>query len=118
MVVAMVGGVALALGVESSGTGQSALPRNQPTTPAQQHETEARSRTSPRTAAEPHAAPTVDADCSGHAHLVKHLFNRRAPQPPSRYAQWAEEKYMKALESPQMVHGVPQWRNAGNRQRK
>ena len=26
-----------------------------------------------------------------------------APKPPSRYAQWAEEKYMKALESPEMV---------------
>src|SRR5260370_41944399 len=25
------------------------------------------------------------------------------PKPPSRYAQWAEEKYMKALESPEMV---------------
>jgi type IV secretory pathway VirB10-like protein len=27
----------------------------------------------------------------------------RAPRPPSRYAQWAEDKYMRALEAPQMV---------------
>lgn len=28
---------------------------------------------------------------------------QHAPQPPSRYAQWAEEKFMRALESPQTV---------------
>jgi hypothetical protein len=36
------------------------------------------------------------------------------PQPPSRYAQWAEEKYMKALESPQMVsafHDGGRWKS-------
>ena len=26
-----------------------------------------------------------------------------APKAPSRYAQWAEDKYMRALEAPQMV---------------
>jgi type IV secretory pathway VirB10-like protein len=28
---------------------------------------------------------------------------QHTPQPPSRYAQWAQEKFMRALESPQMV---------------
>ncbi|MGH7879878.1 MAG: TrbI/VirB10 family protein, partial [Candidatus Binataceae bacterium] len=28
---------------------------------------------------------------------------RLAPKPPSRFAQWAEDKYLKALEAPQMV---------------
>jgi type IV secretion system protein TrbI len=28
---------------------------------------------------------------------------RAMPRPPSRYAQWAEDKYLKALEAPQMV---------------
>jgi type IV secretory pathway VirB10-like protein len=28
---------------------------------------------------------------------------QRAPRPPSRYGQWAEDKYMRALEAPQMV---------------
>ena len=34
---------------------------------------------------------------------VQAPIQQTPPRPPSRYAQWAEEKYMKALESPQMV---------------
>ncbi len=28
---------------------------------------------------------------------------QHSPKPPSRYAQWAEDKYMRALEAPEMV---------------
>jgi hypothetical protein len=45
--VAMLGGVALALGIQSSGIVKVRLLRNQPTTQAQQPETGARSKTSP-----------------------------------------------------------------------
>lgn len=34
--------------------------------------------------------------------IQSHVEQRRA-RPPSRFAQWAEDKYMKALEAPQMV---------------
>ena len=50
-VVAIVSGVVVALGVESSGIGQSAACRNRLTTPEHRHATTERSRTSPRTAA-------------------------------------------------------------------
>ena len=43
-----------------------------------------------------------DAD-TGHADLPGHPFSPARRSLPSRYAQWAEEKYMKALESPEMV---------------
>ena len=41
----------------------------------------------------------------------------REARTPSRYAQWAEDKYMRALEAPQMVGGLPRWRHAGARKR-
>lgn len=34
---------------------------------------------------------------------VQAQVEQRAPKPPGRYAQWAEDKYMRALEAPQMV---------------
>jgi len=34
---------------------------------------------------------------------VQTQVEQRVPRPPSRYAQWAEDKYMRALEAPQMV---------------
>jgi type IV secretory pathway VirB10-like protein len=34
---------------------------------------------------------------------VQTQVEQRAARPPSRYAQWAEDKYMRALEAPQMV---------------
>ena len=59
MVVAMAGGVALALGVQSSGTGQSSASQNQRTTQVHRPATGEKSRTSRLMAAVPHAAPTV-----------------------------------------------------------
>ncbi len=34
---------------------------------------------------------------------VQTQVEQRTPRPPGRYAQWAEDKYMRALEAPQMV---------------
>jgi hypothetical protein len=50
--VAIVSGVVVALGVESSGIGQSGVCRKRVKTPARRHATTGRSRTSPRTAAD------------------------------------------------------------------
>ena len=37
------------------------------------------------------------------AEAVQTQVEQRRRRPPGRYAQWAEDKYMRALEAPQMV---------------
>ena len=100
-VVAIVSGVVVALGVESSGIGQSALQK-----PADDPGASARDN-----------GEIADLAANGGKRLAAPTFvpppavvapvqapiQQTPPRPPSRYAQWAEEKYMKALESPQMV---------------
>ncbi len=99
--VAIVSGVVVALGVESSGSGQSALqkPTDDPGASARNNGEIAdlaahggRPLAAPAFVPPPVVVATVQAP-----------IQNAPPQPPSRYAQWAEEKYMKALESPQMV---------------
>ena len=100
-VVAIVSGVVVALGVESSGIGQSALqkPADDPGASARDNGEIAdlaanggKRLAAPTFVPPPAVVATVQAP-----------IQQTPPQPPSRYAQWAEEKYMKALESPQMV---------------
>ena len=99
--VAIVSGVVVALGVESSGSGQSALqkPADDPGALARNSGEVAdlaahggRAPAAPTFVPPPAVIPAVQAP-----------VQQAPPRPPSRYAQWAEEKYMKALESPQMV---------------
>ena len=99
--VAIVSGVVVALGVESSGSGQSALAeagRRSRSIGTQQRRDRGPCRAwrqgtaAPTFVPPPAVIPTVQAP-----------VQQAPPRPPSRYAQWAEEKYMKALESPQMV---------------
>ena len=99
--VAMVGGTVLALGVERSGTSQFAASGKTVEDP----NSEARNRGEVEDLAAhgitPHAAPTVAAEPP--MPLAEPPMQRALPKAPSRYAQWAQDKYMKALEAPQMV---------------
>jgi type IV secretory pathway VirB10-like protein len=99
--VAIVSGVVVALGVESSGTGQSAVqkPTDDPGASARDNgEIADLAAHGGRAVAAPTFVPPPAVVAS-----VQAPFQQAPPRPPSRYAQWAEEKYMKALESPQMV---------------
>jgi len=100
--VAMVGGVAIALGVQSSGTGSDTAVQKALDDPGAAvrnrgevedlaaHGTERRS--TPSYASTPAIIASTRMPAQPHA-----------PRSPSRYAQWAADKYMKALEAPEMV---------------
>ena len=100
--IAMLGGVALALGVQSSGIGQSSASQKSADDPGSAARDRGEIDDLASHGAEPHAAPTVmltePVMPISQAPVQPHV-----PKSPSRYAQWAEEKYMKALESPEMV---------------
>ena len=100
--VAMLGGVALALGVQSSGIGQSSSSQKPADDPGSAARDRAEIEDLAAHGAEPHAAPTVMPN-DPVMPISQPSVQPRLPKPPSRYAQWAEEKYMKALESPEMV---------------
>ena len=99
--VAIVSGIVVALGVESSGSGQSALQKGS-------EDPGASARNSGEIAdlaahgGKPLATPAFVPPPVVVPTIQSHI-QQAAPRPPSRYAQWAEEKYMKALEAPQMV---------------
>ena len=103
--VAIVSGVVVALGVESSGIGQSAGVQKAGEDPGASARNngeiadlaahDGRAVTAPTFVPPPAVVAPVQAP-----------IQQAPPRPPSRYAQWAEEKYMKALESPQMVSAI------------
>ena len=99
--VAMVGGVALALGVQSSGSSQSSASQKTVDDPGSAARDRGEIEDLAAHGAIPHAALTVMPIPALPTSQAPVQSN--APRPPSRYAQWAEEKYMKALESPEMV---------------
>ena len=100
--VAMIGGIALALGVESSGKSEEAAVQKalDDTGSAARDRGEVEDLAAhgmrPRPAPSYVATPAVITN-------VQMPVQHGAPKPPSRYAQWAQEKYMKALEAPEMV---------------
>jgi type IV secretory pathway VirB10-like protein len=100
--VAMLGGVALALGVQSSGIGQSSASQKSADDPGSAARDRGEIEDLAAHGAVPHAAPTV-MPAEPFMPISQQPVQPSAPKPPSRYAQWAEEKYMKALESPEMV---------------
>ena len=105
--VAIVSGVVVVLGVESSGSGQSALqkPTDDPGASARNNgEIADLAAHGGRALAAPTFAPPPAVVAP-----VRTPIQQTPPRPPSRYPQWAEEKYIKAPESPQMVsafHGA------------
>ena len=100
--VAMLGGVALALGVQSSGIGQSSASQKSADDPGSAARDRGEIEDLAANGAMPHAAPTV-MPTEPFMPISQQTVQPSAPKTPSRYAQWAEEKYMKALESPEMV---------------
>ncbi len=99
---AMLGGVALALGVQSSGSSQSSAPQKSVDDPGSAARDRGEIEDLAANGALPHAAPTV-MPTEPVMPISQQPVQPSAPKPPSRFAQWAEEKYMKALESPEMV---------------
>src|ERR1700689_817931 len=92
--IAMLGGVALALGVQSSGVGQTSSSQKSADDPGSAARNRGEIEDLAAHGAVPHAAPTVPTEpvMPSSQQPVQPI----APKPPSRYAQWAEEKYMKA----------------------
>jgi len=101
-VVAIVSGVVVALGVESSGIGQSAGVQKAGEDPGASARNNGEIADLAANGGKRLAAPTFVPPPAVVA-TVQAPIQQTPPRPPSRYAQWAEEKYMKALESPQMV---------------
>ena len=105
----------VALGVESSGhRARSALQKAgvRPRRIGTQQRGDRGPRRARRQATPPHRLPYRLPVSS---RPCKRPFETAPPRPPSRYAQWAEEKYMKALESPQMVSAFHDGGTLGNR---
>src|SRR6202040_2653542 len=100
--VAMLGGVALARGVQSSGIGQTSSSQKSADDPGSAARDRGEIEDLAAHGAVPHAAPTV-MPTEPVMPISQQPVQPSAPKPPSRYAQWTEEKYMKALESPEMV---------------
>ena len=98
---AMIGGVALALGVQSSGTSQSSTSQKSVDDSGSAVRNRGEIEDLAAHLAEPQAAPTTT--LTEPVQTSQQPVQPSAPKPPSRYAQWAEDKYMKALESPVMV---------------
>jgi len=100
--VAIVSGIVVALGVESSGIGQSAGLRRAGEDPGASARNSGEIADLAAHGGKPLAAPAF-VPPPALVPAVQAPIQQAAPRPPSRYAQWAEEKYMKALEAPQMV---------------
>jgi type IV secretory pathway VirB10-like protein len=100
--VAIVGGVALALGIQSSGTNQDAAVQKAVDDPGAAARDRGEVEDLAANGGRPHATP-YPAQTPAVLAPIQTPIQRSAPKPPSRYAQWAQEKYMKALEAPQMV---------------
>ncbi|MDA8349024.1 MAG: hypothetical protein M0038_09530 [Pseudomonadota bacterium] len=100
--VAMVGGVAIALGVQSSGARSDASVEKALNDPGAAARNRGEVEELAAHGAKRHSIPNF-AVTPAIVGSVQMPAQPRAPRPPSRYAQWAEDKYMKALEAPEMV---------------
>jgi type IV secretion system protein VirB10 len=102
VLVAVAGGVALALGVQSTESGQGSAAQKT----ADDQGVSARDRGEVEDLAANGARPRAAASAIPAEPLMpimRQPVRPSAPKPPSRYAQWAQEKYLRALEAPQMV---------------
>ena len=100
--VAVIGGTVLALGLESSGINATTAAQKLIDDP--NSESRDRSEVADLAAhgSTPHQPP-IAMPTEPIVPMAQPPLQRTAPKPPSRYAQWAEDKYLKALEAPQMV---------------
>jgi type IV secretory pathway VirB10-like protein len=102
VVIAMAGGVALALGIQSSGKSQDLAAQKAVDDPGAASRDRGEIEDLAANGAHPHTTPN-SAPTPAIFSSIQTPFQRSAPKPASRYAQWAQDKYMKALEAPQMV---------------
>jgi type IV secretory pathway VirB10-like protein len=98
----MAGGVALALGIQSSGKSQDVAAQKAVDDPGAGSRDRGEIEDLAANGGHPHTTPN-SASTPAIFSSIQTPFQRSAPKPPSRYAQWAQDKYMKALEAPQMV---------------
>ena len=100
--VAVIGGTLLALGLESSGLNPTAAAQK----PIDDPNAESRDRSEVADLAAHGATPRqppIAIPAEPVVPMVQPPLQRTARKPPSRFAQWAEDKYLRALEAPQMV---------------
>jgi type IV secretory pathway VirB10-like protein len=102
VVVAMAGGMALALGIQSSGKSQDAAAQKALDDSGAAARDRGEIADLAANGAHPHTTPNSAPTPAIFASFQSPI-QHSAPKPPSRYAQWAQDKYMKALEAPQMV---------------
>ncbi|MGH7778974.1 MAG: TrbI/VirB10 family protein [Candidatus Binataceae bacterium] len=98
----MIGGVAIALGVQSSGTSSDAAVAKSLDDPGAASRNRGEVADLAAHGSERHPTPgyaATPAILTTSQMPVQHT----PPRTPSRYAQWAQDKYMKALEAPEMV---------------
>jgi type IV secretory pathway VirB10-like protein len=100
--VAVIGGVALALGVQSSGTSQGSDSQKIIDDPSAAARTKGEVEDLAAHGLMPHAPPSAMEPEPVMPNAQQHL-PPQAQKAASRYEQWATEKYMKALEAPEMV---------------
>jgi hypothetical protein len=91
VVLAMIGGVALALGVQSSGSSQSSASQKPIDDPGSAARDRGEVEDLAAHGAMPHAAAT-NMPTEPIMAISQPPVQPSAPKPPSRYAQWAEEK--------------------------
>src|SRR5579863_481926 len=99
--VALIGGTVLALGVERSGINQSGAAQKLIDDPNADSRDRGEVADLEANGARPRA-PQITLPAQPIAPISQPL-TQHSPKPPSRFAQWAEDKYLKALEAPQMV---------------
>jgi type IV secretory pathway VirB10-like protein len=98
----VVGATAVMIGIHSSGSSQSSASLKSTEDPGSA--TRSKSEIEDLAAHGMHAHPTPTVKLSEPPKLVaQQPVQYQTPKTRSRYQQWAEEKYMKALESPEMV---------------
>jgi type IV secretory pathway VirB10-like protein len=98
----VLGATAVVIGINSSGSSQSLGSQKGVDDPGSS--TRSKSEIEDLAAHGMHARPVPTVNISEPPRLVvQPPVQHQTPSTPSRYQQWAEEKYMKALESPEMV---------------
>jgi type IV secretory pathway VirB10-like protein len=102
LAIMVIGSTAVVIGIHAAGTSQSSTPQKNADDPGAA--TRSKSEIEDLAAHGMHLRPAPSVDLSEPPKLVEQEpVQHQAPKTPSRYQQWVEEKYMKALESPEMV---------------
>jgi type IV secretory pathway VirB10-like protein len=102
LAIIVIGSTAIVIGIHSSGTSQSSTSQKSADDPGAATRSKSEIEDLAAHGMHTHAPPSVNLSEPPKV-VVQQPVQHQAPKTPSRYQQWAEEKYMKALESPEMV---------------